>query len=169
MASRRPAWIFTGSAWFGPSHISSVLLKRRPLYKEVPTNSASRCFLHPTLTCEMKCKQSQQRGPAANVIIWAAQLINPGPKNEGDGCFSLPFYSASLAMQVLQTKLQSKHCHASPLHLLPCIDFPEQKLMRKEKKTCRELANLHISESVRLHWWVNSAFTDGTKEKQIWK
>lgn len=64
----------------------------------------------------------------------AAQLINPELKNQGDGCSSLPFCSASLAMQVLQTKLQSKCCHASPLHPLPCTDFPEQKLMRKEKK-----------------------------------
>lgn len=100
---------------------------------------------------------------------WAAQLINPKPKNQGDGCFSLPFCSASLAIQVLQTELQSKHCHASPQHPLPCTDFPEQKLMRKEKKSCRELANLHVSESVRLQWWANSAFTAGTKEKQIWK
>lgn len=72
-------------------------------------------------------------------------------------------------MQVLQTELQSKHSHASPLHPLVCTDFPEQKLMRKEKKTCRELANVHVSESVRLQWWANSAFTDGTKEKQTWK
>lgn len=166
MHPRRPAWIFTALVLLGSYCIFSVLLKRRPLYKGVPTYSASWFFLHPTPTCETKCKQAQQRGLAVNVVIeppnWPVQRLK------------IRAMAAFLSLFLLQ------HCWwglCSPDHRLStamkahCIYYLALNSSGRSwwEKTCRKLSNLHIPESARFHWWVNSTFTEGTKEKQFWK